>query len=63
VILNLDKTWVYKGKPSEVTTSTDCDLYIITNEDRVTGKKSTTVKKSLIISKDRKKGFAMLKKP
>lgn len=65
VILNDDGTWKYKEneiiKTNENNPSTEnCSKYIVTTEDKVTGKTSTASKDMLIVSKNGgKKGFGI----
>lgn len=65
VILNDDGTWKYKEMPAATNTETsnlsgDCNKYIETTEDKVTGKSTTASKNMLIVSKDGgKKGFGI----
>lgn len=65
IILNDNGTWKFKEviqqKTNETTNSTDdCSKYIVTEEDKVTGKSTTSSKQILIVSKDGgKKGFGI----
>jgi hypothetical protein len=58
VLLNEDGSWAYEEKIETKIEPTACDAYISTDVDKVTGKKSTAIKKSIIVSKNGgKKGF------
>lgn len=63
VILNSDKTWKYVTDEKIQTTSSDtsdCLKYIETTEDKMTGKKTTAAKGTIIVSKDGgKKGLGI----
>lgn len=63
VILNSDGTWKYqeeKSQTNEAKTS-DCSNYLETTEDKMTGKKTTAAKNTIIVSTDGgKKGFGIL---
>lgn len=65
IILNGNGTWKYKEvilqKTNEISNSIDdCNKYIETKEDKVTGKSTTSSKETLIVSKDGgKEGFGI----
>ncbi len=63
VLLNEDGTWTFDRSTQTATKTepTTCDAYISTNVDKVTGDKTTSGKKNIIVSKDGgKKGFGFL---
>lgn len=63
VILNDDGTWVYASIETEesIDISDDCSTYISTKTDKVTGKSTTSLSETLIISKDGgEKGFGVI---
>ncbi len=64
VILNSDKTWKYVADEKTQTTNfviSDCSKYIETIEDKMTGKKTTAAKGTIIVSSDGgKKGFGII---
>lgn len=58
VLLNSDGTWTLADTAKTETLTTECDSYISTEVDKVTGKSSTAAKKTIVVSKDGgKKGF------
>jgi hypothetical protein len=61
VILNDDKTWKYEIKVvAEETVNMECSELISTEKDKMTGKTSTSAKKTLIVSDDGgKSGFGI----
>jgi len=64
VILNTNGSWVYaaagKSEPVPAAGASDCSSYIETTEDKVTGRKTTSSKETIIVSKDGgKKGFGI----
>ena len=63
VILNPDGTWKYAEEKKKVTTTdpSDCSNYIETTEDKMTGRKTTAAKSSIVVSTDGgKKGLGIL---
>ena len=62
VILNSDGTWKYaEEKKAATSNSSDCSNFIETTEDKMTGKKSTAAKSTIVVSTDGgKKGFGIL---
>jgi uncharacterized protein YjfI (DUF2170 family) len=67
VLLYEDNSWEYVSDTKEAKESTlivepnelSCETLIETTEDKMTGKKTTSAKESLIISKDGKNGFGI----
>ena len=62
VILNSDGTWKYaEEKKTAIPNNSDCSNFIETTEDKMTGKKSTAAKSTIVVSTDGgKKGFGIL---
>lgn len=64
VVLNSDGTWKYQEEKTTQTTTakdSDCSNYIETTEDKMTGKKSTAGKSTIVVSTDGgKKGLGIL---